>query len=63
MKLTSAQKEARLRQAADEMIAAWMAWDEANNAPTLTQMVLRTHFVSETRFWSCASGSERRCWP
>jgi hypothetical protein len=38
MKLTSAQKEARLRQAADEMIAALTAWDEENSAPTLTQI-------------------------
>lgn len=38
MKLTSAQKEARLRKAADEMIAAFLAWDEENSAPTLTQI-------------------------
>jgi uncharacterized protein with PIN domain len=38
MKLTSAQKEARLRKAADEMIAAWLAWDEENCAPNLMQI-------------------------
>ena len=38
MKLTSAQKEARLRHAAEEMIAAFMVWDEENSAPTLTQI-------------------------
>jgi hypothetical protein len=36
MKLTSAQKEARLRQAAEEMIAAWLAWDEGNSSSNLT---------------------------
>lgn len=38
MKLTSAQKEAKLRKAAEEMIAAWVAWDEENRAPTLTEI-------------------------
>lgn len=38
MKLTSVQKEARLRQAAEEMIAAWVAWDAENRTPTLTQI-------------------------
>ena len=38
MKLTRAQKEAKLRKAADEMIEALLAWDEANTAPNLTQI-------------------------
>ena len=38
MKLTRAQKEAKLRQAADEAIEALLAWDEENPAPNLTQM-------------------------
>ena len=38
MKVTRAQKEAQLRQAAEEMIAALLAWDEQNSAPNLTQI-------------------------
>jgi uncharacterized protein with PIN domain len=38
MKLTRAQKEAKLRKAADEMIEALLAWDEQNSAPNLTQI-------------------------
>lgn len=38
MKLTRAQKEAKLRKAADEMVEALLAWDEANTAPNLTQI-------------------------
>jgi hypothetical protein len=38
MKLTRAQKEAKLRKAADEMIATLLAWDEENSRPNLTQI-------------------------
>lgn len=38
MKLTRAQKEAKLRKAADEIIEALLAWDEENRAPNLTQI-------------------------
>jgi hypothetical protein len=38
MKLTRAQKEAKLRKATDEMIEALLAWDEGNSAPNLTQI-------------------------
>jgi hypothetical protein len=38
MKLTRAQKEAKLRKAADEMIAALLAWDDQNSTPNLTQI-------------------------
>jgi hypothetical protein len=38
MKLTRGQKEAKLRKAADEMIEALLEWDEANQAPNLTQI-------------------------
>lgn len=38
MKLTREQKEAKLREAADEMIQALLGWDEENGAPKLTEM-------------------------
>jgi hypothetical protein len=38
MKLTRAQKEAKLRKAAEGMIAALLAWDEENSTPNLTQI-------------------------
>src|ERR1051325_2947576 len=38
MKLTRAQKEAKLRKAADAMIEALLAWDDQNCAPNLTQI-------------------------
>lgn len=38
MKLTRAQKEAKLRKAAEEMIEALLAWDEENSTPNLTQI-------------------------
>jgi hypothetical protein len=38
MKLTRAQKAAKLREAAEEMIEGLLAWDEENDAPDLTQM-------------------------
>lgn len=38
MKQTRAQKETKLRKAADEMIEAFLAWDEENSAPNLTEI-------------------------
>jgi hypothetical protein len=38
MKETRAQKEAKLRKAADERIEAFLAWDEENSAPNLTEI-------------------------
>jgi hypothetical protein len=38
MKLTREQKEAKLREAAEEAIQALLRWDEENGRPTLTQM-------------------------
>ena len=38
MKQSRAQKEAKLRKAADEMIKALLDWDEKNEAPSLTQI-------------------------
>ena len=38
MKLTRAQKEAKLRKAADEVIEKLLAWDDENKAPNLTQI-------------------------
>lgn len=38
MKLTRRQKEAKLRKAADEMVAAFLAWDEEKDAPNLTEI-------------------------
>ena len=38
MKLTRGQKEARLRASADGIIAALLAWDEEQSAPSLTEM-------------------------
>ncbi len=38
MKLTRAQKEAKLRKAADELVEAMLTWDEQNGAPTLTEI-------------------------
>jgi hypothetical protein len=38
MKQTRAQKEAQLRKAADELIEAFLAWDEENSTPKLTEM-------------------------
>ena len=38
MKLTRAQKEGKLREAAEEMIEALLAWDEESEAPDLTQI-------------------------
>ena len=38
MELTRAQKQAKLRKAADEMIEKLLAWDEENSAPNLTQI-------------------------
>lgn len=38
MKQTRAQKETKLRKAADEMIETFLAWDEENSAPNLTEI-------------------------
>lgn len=38
MKQSRAQKEAKLRRAADEMIKALLDWDEKNGAPSLTEI-------------------------
>lgn len=38
MKQTRVQKETQLRKAADEMIEAFLAWDEENSAPNLTEI-------------------------
>jgi hypothetical protein len=38
MKLTRAQQEAKLREAAEEMIEALMVWEEETEAPSLTEM-------------------------
>ena len=52
MKLTRAQKEAKLRKAAEEVIQAMLDWDEENRTPNLTQiedevLVLRQRFGQE----------------
>jgi len=52
MKLTRAQKEAKLRKAAEEVIASLLEWDEENPAPNLTQiedevLLLRQRFGQE----------------
>lgn len=52
MKLTRAQKEAKLRKAAEEVIASLLEWDEENPAPNLTQiedevLMLRQRFGQE----------------
>lgn len=38
MKLTRAQQEAKLRDAAEEIIQSLLAWNEAREEPTLTEM-------------------------
>ena len=38
MKLTRAQQEAKLREAAEEIIQSLLAWDEERAEPTLTEM-------------------------
>ena len=38
MKLTRAQKESKLRKAAEEVIERLLAWDEKNKRPNLTQI-------------------------
>lgn len=38
MTLKRAQIEAKLREAADEMIESYLAWDDENRAPNLTQI-------------------------
>jgi hypothetical protein len=52
MKLTRAQKEAKLRKAAEELIQQMLEWDEENKTPNLTQMedevlMLRQRFGQE----------------
>ena len=52
MKLTRAEKEARLRKAADELIERLLEWEEENKAPNLTQiedevLMLRRRFGEE----------------
>jgi hypothetical protein len=47
MKLTREQKKARLEAGASALIEELLDWDEQNEKPNLTQMVLRTHFVIE----------------
>jgi hypothetical protein len=52
MKFTRAQKEAKLRKAADELIDRLLAWDEENRSPNLTQiedevLALRQRFGQE----------------
>ena len=38
MTLTRAQKEAKLREVADEVIGSYLTWDDENSAPNLTQI-------------------------
>ena len=38
MKLTSAQKAEKIREAAEEAIARLMKWEEENDAPNLTKI-------------------------
>lgn len=52
MKLTSAQKAEKLREAAEEVIDRLLKWEEENSAPTLTQiedevLALRQRFGEE----------------
>lgn len=52
MKLTRAQKEAKLRKAAEELVDRLLEWDEENKAPNLTQiedevLALRQRFGQE----------------
>ena len=52
MKLTRAQKEAKLRKVAEELVQQILEWDEKNRTPNLTQMedevlMLRQRFGQE----------------
>lgn len=38
MTLTRAQKEAKLREVADEVVGSYLTWDDENSAPNLTQI-------------------------